>query len=158
MKRFSIFHFPHLPLVKDSSGQTFSISRGFTLIELLVTIAIIGILSSILLVNLQGFRERTRDIQRKRDLHEIQTVLELYRSDVSSYPAALPNCGSSLTNGSTVYMQKIPCDPLTNNKYSYSLAGNVYTMTACLENINDSEKDATTQGGCGIASKTVQTL
>ena len=48
--------------------------KGFTLIELLVTIAIIGVLSSVLLVNLSGFRVRTRDVQRKRDLRTLQTL------------------------------------------------------------------------------------
>ena len=129
--------------------------RGFTLIELLVTIAVIGILSSIMLVNLQGFRERTRDTGRKRDLRTLQTALELYRADTSSYPASLPPCGASLEAGNVMYLRQIPCDPLTRESYNYITSGAVYTLFACLENVNDQERDTTPQSGCSTASLTV---
>ncbi len=130
---------------------------GFTLIELLVTIAIIGILSSVLLVNLSGFRERTRDVQRKRDLRTLQTGLELYRADSSSYPESIPSCGSDFKNldNTITYLKKIPCDPLTKANYNYSVNLNVYTLFACLENETDAEKDSSGQPGCDNASFTV---
>ena len=89
-------------------------TRGFTLIELLVAISIIGVLSSFLLANFVGVRQRARDGVRKSDLRQIQSALELYRSDKGTYPSSLPPCGSPLQDTSTppvVYMQKIPCDP-----------------------------------------------
>jgi prepilin-type N-terminal cleavage/methylation domain-containing protein len=130
--------------------------NGFTLIELLVTIAIIGILSSVLLVNLSGFRERTRDVQRKRDLRTLQTALELYRADVSNYPANLPACGNPLANGGVTYLRKSPCDPLNKtDKYIYNETGATYTLIACLENASDSEKDTPKHNGCADASFTV---
>jgi general secretion pathway protein G len=122
--------------------------KGFTLIELLVVLAIIGILTSFLLANLVGAKARARDAERKSDLRQIQAALELYRADQSSYPAQpLPNCGSSLPapSGGTIYMQKIPCDPLNSgqNVYTYiqTGGGTGYTLIACLENVNDSQKD-----------------
>lgn len=123
--------------------------KGFTLIELLVVLAIIGILTSFLLANLVGAKARARDAERKSDLRQIQAALELYRADLSSYPAQpLPNCGLPLPapSGGTVYMQKIPCDPLNsppNYVYTYvqTGGGTGYTLTACLENLNDSQKD-----------------
>lgn len=113
--------------------------RGFTLIELLIVMAIIGILSSLMVVNLTGFRERTRDSQRKRDLLQIQTALELYRADVGSYPAApLPACNSALVNGTATYMRRVPCDPRTATRYDYQRATTTtYVLSACLENAND---------------------
>jgi len=120
-------------------------SKGFTLIELLVAMGIIGILSSFLLANFIGVRQRARDGVRKSDLRQIQSALELYRSDKAMYPNSLPECGSSLQDSSSppvVYMQKIPCDPSTG-VYTYSSpSGNTtYSLAACLENVNDSQLD-----------------
>lgn len=124
-----------------------SSSGGFTLVELLVVIAIIGILSSFLMANFIGVKQRARDTQRKSDLRQLQSSLELYRSDVGSYPSSLPACGASLTSGTSTYIQKTPCDPLSTQtyntaKYSYVGTGSppsTYNLVACLENGNDSD-------------------
>jgi len=132
--------------------------KGFTLIELLVTIAIIGILSSVLLVNLSGFRERTRDVQRKRDLRTLQTALELYRADSTSYPETLPECGLDFVSvdSTIIYLKKIPCDPLSKVKYNYNKSLNTYELFACLENETDSEQDTFKKSECSKASFTVE--
>lgn len=136
-------------------------NKGFTLIELLVVIVIIGILSSFLVANYVGVRARGRDAQRKADLRQIQSALELYRSDSGSYPASLPACGSSLSYNGATYMQKIPCDP-TNSaplRYTYQSAfsNSAYTLAGCLENTNDQQKDTSNNppkvdGGGSITS------
>jgi len=124
-------------------------TRGFTLIELLVVIVIIGILASFLMVNFIGIRARARDSQRKSDLKQIQSALELYRSDSGAYPAttSFPACGSSLILSGATYMQKRPCDPLNSAPYIYSYksasSNSTYTLGGCLENTNDSQKDST---------------
>ncbi len=127
-------------------------SIGFTLIELLVAISIIGILSSFLLANFIGVRQRARDGVRKSDLRQIQSALELYRSDQSTYPpnTSFSTCGGAFTGGNpvTTYMQKIPCDPSstasTPISYTYnSISPNTaYTIVACLENVNDPQLDS----------------
>lgn len=127
-------------------------SKGFTLVELLIVIAIIGVLSAILMANFVGVRQRARDAQRKTDLRQIQSALELYRADIGSYPISpLPNCGSSLSGGTpsvVIYMQKIPCDTNPNDSpyapssgnYNYiSSDGKTYAIYACLENTNDND-------------------
>lgn len=122
-------------------------NRGFTLIELLIVLAIIGVLTSFLLVNFIGAKARARDAQRKADLRQIQSALELYRADQGIYPAApLPACGPSgpgLVYNGTTYMKQIPCDPLTNASFAYTTTGTTYTLVTCLENVNDSQKDST---------------
>lgn len=131
-------------------------SKGFTLIELLVAIAIIGILSSFLLANFVGVRQRARDGTRKSDLRQIQSALELYRADKGNYPATFPACGSQFDDGAAtpvIYMKKIPCDPSGGAAvytYSYSDTTKIYSLVACLENYNDSQKDPTDVcGGAG---------
>ncbi len=123
--------------------------RGFTLIELLIVVSIIGILATLLLVNFIGIRQRARDASRKSDLKQIQSSLELYRSDQGVYALSLPSCGSSFQSpdGNTTYIQKIPCDPL-GSPYTYSSNGNTYSIIACLENISDSQKDTTNVSPC----------
>jgi len=124
--------------------------RGFTLIELLIVISIIGIVATLLMANFVGVRQRGRDAQRKSDLRQIQSALELYRADQGSYPNPLPSCDTSLVVGSSTYMQKIPCDPINNAPYVYvySSDGTTYAIIACLENVNDSQKDTTSVSPC----------
>lgn len=117
--------------------------KGFTLIEVILVIALVGVLGTALIVLInpgQQFK-RARDVERKSDIRQIQSALELYRADNSAYPAALPNCDAPFTgtNGAT-YLQKLPCDPKnTTTKYQYTLNGNTYTLIACLEDtINQS--------------------
>lgn len=122
---------------------------GFTLIELLVVISIIGILTVLASANYVGFKQRGRDAQRKSNLRQIQNALELYRSDQGVYPTAgvgyPTSCGGQIINGTTVYMQTVPCDPMGagikwgNGNYYYVTNGSTYTLGACLENVSDAD-------------------
>ena len=135
--------------------------RGFTLIELLIVVAIIGILSSLLMVNFVGIRQRARDAQRKSNLRQFQSALELYRSDQGEYPVTsavapanpVAPCGqgNAFQGGSPLntYLQTIPCDPLNAGEYIYSYVsdGSTYTLYTCMENVADSQKDTTNNSG-----------
>jgi len=55
--------------------------KGFTLIELLVVIAIIGILASVLLVNLATTRNKAKDSAIKLEMAQIRTAVENYNFD-----------------------------------------------------------------------------
>ena len=132
------------------------IKKGFTLIELLVVIGILAMLSALLVPNFMGARERARDAQRKSDLKQIQKALEMYRQDQTLYPTATSGrfgtCGSSFSSGSTIYMNKIPCDPLAPTPYYYSPNNTnlTFQLCACLENKADS--DSSTSCPCGPCS------
>ena len=52
--------------------------KGFTIIELLVVISIIGLLSTISVVVLNGARIKNRDTRRLADMKQLSTALELY--------------------------------------------------------------------------------
>ena len=123
--------------------------KGFTLIEILIVISVIGILASIVLVNLGGFRSRGRDARRISDLRTIQNALELYYANSGNYPIgtednlydeveALPG------------IVKLPRNPKTGNpKYSYGADANglSYVLGATLENKNtvlDNDEDENT--------------
>ncbi len=134
---------------------------AFTLIELLVVISIIGILTTLVLANLNAARERGRDAQRKSDLHTIQTALRLYFNDVGSYPANdssyfIVGCGTKgsrsecawgtpwTTTEGAIYANPLPKDPLDvgtgENAYRYTYKDDDnYELEACLENRSDSK-------------------
>lgn len=125
------------------------LQKGFTLIELLIVISIIGILSTLLTANFIQVRQRSKDAHRKSDLRQIQSALELYRADQGSYPASISNCTCngnaclmSPDCSTSTYLSKVPVDP-NGGSYSYTSNGATYTLIACLENQNDSDKDAT---------------
>lgn len=124
-------------------------SQGFTLIELLTVISIIGILTGLLTVSFLGVRVRGRDAQRKSDIKQIQSALELYRADNDQYPATNTfnsiGCGSAWGT-SVIYMTKMPCDPSTGSMYNYSLtSATSYNIGSCLENTNDTKDGTSTK-------------
>jgi len=80
--------------------------RGFTLIELLMVIAIIGILSSIVMVSLGSSKTKSRDAKRVSDIKTLQLALATYYSDNLFYPTTL----SSLVPS---YLPVLPRDPKT---------------------------------------------
>ena len=64
-------------------------NKGFTLIELLVVIAIIGILSSTILVSLQGAREKARIACVQSDLYQLRTAIGMLEIDTNLHPNKL---------------------------------------------------------------------
>ena len=77
--------------------------KGFTLLELLVVIGIIGLLASILVVNLTSTRKRARDTKRIADVRNLQTASEDFYGKNGKYPATI---------GELVTGQQIPVWPL----------------------------------------------
>ncbi|MCX6704946.1 MAG: prepilin-type N-terminal cleavage/methylation domain-containing protein, partial [Candidatus Woesebacteria bacterium] len=61
---------------------------GFTLVELLVVIAVLGVLVTIGLTSFTSAQMRGRDTQRKSDLKEVSSSLEIYYNDYGRYPSA----------------------------------------------------------------------
>lgn len=89
--------------------------RGFTLVELLVVIAIIGILATLVLLQLGTARARARDTQRIAHVNQIRTAVEQYYEDYGGqYPADITD--ASIGD----YLANVPTDPLTEDPYGYA--------------------------------------
>ncbi|MEK7540834.1 MAG: type II secretion system protein [Patescibacteria group bacterium] len=85
--------------------------KGFTLIELLVVIAIIGILASMLMVNLSSTRDKAKDSSIKLEMGQIRTAMES-AADSGSYDGLLDATSGEIfdlraaieTNGATLIL------------------------------------------------------
>lgn len=144
--------------MKRNFNPTNKVFKGFTLIELLIVISIIGLLSTLLLANMFGIREKGRDTARKSDIAQIQRALELYKNNQNpiSYVAgsSFQTLANTLEAAANDQMKTVPHDPRcstdTNGDGTLDCTGNwvdyryvrgtdplTYTLTACLENKSD---------------------
>ncbi len=127
--------------------------KGFTLIEMLVVVAIIGILSSVVVVGLSSARSKARDARRIADIREIQNKLETNYSNSIGYTAPDSTCSSgvSIPSGATV-APGCPVDP-QNSPYLYQTTSSSlsYKLGIKLENPDQNNYSA---GTCpnGIAA------
>ncbi len=142
--------------------------RGFTLIELLVVVGIIAILTALGAVSYSGAQVRARDTQRKSDVAVYQSALECYFASKHSYPAT--GAQLALLNENCTRENPAFVDPKTAASYIYNpytssaktspaCSGTgcfYYEIVACLENTNDSQKDAVDTCAGATVSYTVK--
>jgi prepilin-type N-terminal cleavage/methylation domain-containing protein len=77
--------------------------KGFTLIELMVVIAIIGLLSTIVLVSLAKAKEKARSAYAIQEVRQIQIAMEEYYNDNGTYPYNATCISTSIpTTASTI--------------------------------------------------------
>lgn len=62
-------------------------SRGFTLIELLVVVMILGILATVVVVNVMDRPDEARVAKARQDVRALVTALNLYKLDNYVYPS-----------------------------------------------------------------------
>lgn len=65
----------------------FNKKRGFTLVELLVVVAILGILATIMIINVSGARDKAKVAKAKDDLEGIFKAVQMLAYDTGQYPA-----------------------------------------------------------------------
>lgn len=109
-----------------------SAEHGFTLVELLVVIVIIGLLATIVAINVIPATDKARVEKAKADVATIEQALDQYRLDNLNYPGATEGLQALLTPPATLaqparyrrggYIKKLPDDPW-GKPYRYAVPG-----------------------------------
>ncbi len=79
------------------------VKKGFTIIEMMIVIAIIGILTSLMVVSLGRTQKNAKDTRRKSNLENVKGAMSMYYSIKGGWPsdAALGNWTTLMTELST---------------------------------------------------------
>ncbi len=106
--------------------------RGFTLTELMVVIFIIGLLATVVLINVLPSQDKAMVTKAKADIATLETALEQYRLDNLSYPASGDGLGALITPPPSLtqperyrrggYIKRLPEDPW-GRPYNYQVPG-----------------------------------
>lgn len=116
-------------------------NKGFSLIELLVVISIIGVLTTVLVMNFVGARERSRDAQKIQNLNSLKSALRMYYNDNQSYPVSMDVLVSGGYIGSLGDVSEV--------SYNQVSAGDGFTLTTRLE-VGAGNEDENSQVNCKL--------
>lgn len=105
---------------------------GFTLLEVLIVVAILGLLATIVAVNLAGRVEESKVTKARLQIAEFKKAIELFKLDTGRYPTAEEGLGALVKKPADAkkwkkggYLDgtdKVPQDPW-QNPYVYVYGG-----------------------------------
>ena len=106
--------------------------KGFSLIEILVVLMIIGLLTTVVAINVLPSQDRARIDKAQTDIRILEQALELYRLDMFSYPSEQEGLKALIEKPSNNkfsdryrqggYIRKLELDPWGND-YLYERPG-----------------------------------
>lgn len=107
-------------------------ANGFTLLELMVVIVIIGLLATVVVINVLPSRDRALIEKARADIALIEQALDMYRLDNLAYPPATDGLNALLTPPASLpdparyrrggYVRRLPDDPW-GRPYQYANPG-----------------------------------
>ncbi len=105
--------------------------NGFTLVELMVVIVILGLLATVVVLNVLPQGDRARMEKAKSDIATIEAALDTYKLQNLNYPATSEGLAALLTAPPSAdvtryqkggYIKKLPKDPWGRD-YLYAMPG-----------------------------------
>lgn len=111
-------------------------------LEILIIVITVGILGFITYKQFALAQAKSRDLQRRSDLHEFSKVIKLYFADYNKLPSSeLINelWGKSFVDGDYTYAISVPKEKYGDKEYCYEIEddGVSFKMAADFENKND---------------------
>ncbi|MDF8332711.1 type II secretion system major pseudopilin GspG [Novosphingobium cyanobacteriorum] len=106
--------------------------NGFSLIELMVVIFIIGLLATVVLINVLPSQDKAMVVKARSDIATLSQAMEMYRLDQATYPdqgqglSALRTAPANLAMPQNYraggYVKDLPNDPW-GHPYQYQMPG-----------------------------------
>jgi general secretion pathway protein G len=86
--------------------------NGFTLVELMVVIVIIGLLATVVMINVLPSQDRAMTTKARADIATLGQAMEMYRLDNNRYPPSLDALAQPRAGGRPAPMSaNLPDDP-----------------------------------------------
>jgi general secretion pathway protein G len=102
------------PGVRRDDGES-----GFTLVELMVVIVIIGLLATVVIINVLPATDKAAVTKAKADVATLEQGVEMYRLNKLRYPSGAEGLQAVSSEG---YVKRLPKDPW-GNAYHYAVPG-----------------------------------
>ncbi|HEX8380074.1 MAG TPA: type II secretion system major pseudopilin GspG, partial [Allosphingosinicella sp.] len=93
--------------------------QGFTLVELMVVIVIIGLLATVVVINVMPATDKAAITKAKADVGVLEQGVEMYRLNKLRYPSGSEGLQAVTAEG---YVKRLPKDPW-GNAYHYAAPG-----------------------------------
>ena len=93
--------------------------EGFTLVELMVVIVIIGLLATVVIINVLPATDKAAITKAKADVATLEQGVEMYRLNKLRYPSGSEGLQAVTSEG---YVKRLPKDPW-GNAYLYAAPG-----------------------------------
>jgi len=119
-------------MTAEASSRPQDKRAGFSLLELMVVLVIIGLLATIVVINVLPSQDRAMVEKARADIATLEQAVELYRLELLSYPSteqglealvtapADPRLSARFREGG--YIRRLPTDPW-GNAYLYLQPG-----------------------------------
>jgi general secretion pathway protein G len=93
--------------------------EGFTLVELMVVIVIIGLLATVVVINVMPATDKAALTKARADIATLEQGVEMYRLNKLTYPASGEGLQAVVREG---FVKRLPEDPW-GNPYQYVSPG-----------------------------------